>query len=75
MLSRSFDRDEPAYYRDDLRCKQFNRLCDFDVWEAADVNLGEKSIMSEEPMLIHKLVDYLLGVPNKDRRVALARCS
>lgn len=45
--------DEPAYYRDHLRCKQFDRLCDFRVWETADVDLAEKPIVSEELALIH----------------------
>jgi hypothetical protein len=57
----------PAHRREHLRRQQFNRLCHLGVWQAADVDLAEKPIVSEELALVYELVDDLLGAADEDR--------
>jgi len=56
----------PAHRWEHLRRQQFNRLCHLGVWQAADVDLAEKPIVSEELALVYELVDDLLGAADED---------
>ena len=46
--------------------QQLNGSSHFRVWQAADIDLGEKPIVSEELAFVHQLIDDLLGTANED---------
>jgi hypothetical protein len=49
-----------SYDWSDILAKALNRFCDFTERNSADVDLRQKTIMVEEFILSHNLVDHLL---------------
>src|SRR5262249_28425086 len=49
-----------------LRRQQLNGSSHFRIWQAADIDLSEKPIVSEELAFVHQLIDDLLGTANED---------
>jgi hypothetical protein len=49
-----------SYDWSDILAKALNRFCDLTERKSADVDLRQKTIMVEEFILSHNLVDYLL---------------
>src|SRR5436305_7130436 len=64
--SRSDRADKSLHRRQHLGPEQFDRLRDFRVGQAADVDLRQETVMSEHLAFVHDLVDDLLGAADED---------